>query len=56
MNEADTLFNQLSPIVKKDLESVQNIAQRFTDIIGKLQNANIDTAALAQIKDTIKTN
>ncbi|MGE7948366.1 YhgE/Pip family protein [Lysinibacillus sp. NPDC093688] len=54
INEADTLFNQLSPIIKKDLEAVQNIAQRFTDIIGKLQNANVDSATIAQIKDTIK--
>ncbi|MEQ6355829.1 YhgE/Pip domain-containing protein [Lysinibacillus sp. M3] len=54
INEADTLFNELSPIIKKDLEAVQNIAQRFTDIIGKLQNANVDSATIAQIKDTIK--
>ncbi|WP_337989435.1 YhgE/Pip domain-containing protein [Lysinibacillus sp. JNUCC 51] len=54
INEADTLFNQLSPIIKKDLETVQNIAQRFTDIIGKIQNANVDSTTLAQIKDTIK--
>jgi len=54
INEADTLFNELSPIIKKDLEAVQNIAQRFTDLIGKLQNANVDSATIAQIKDTIK--
>ncbi|MFB7157954.1 YhgE/Pip family protein [Lysinibacillus sp. NPDC056232] len=54
INEADTLFTQLSPIIKKDLEAVQNIAQRFTDIIGKLQNTNVDSATIAQIKDTIK--
>lgn len=54
INEADTLFNELSPIIKKDLEAVQNIAQRFTDIIGKLQNANVDSTTIAQIKDTIK--
>lgn len=53
INEADTLFNQLSPIIKKDLKTVQDIAQRFTDIIGKLQNANVDSATIAQIKDTI---
>ncbi|MGE7692842.1 YhgE/Pip family protein [Lysinibacillus sp. NPDC094177] len=53
INEADTLFNQLSPIIKKDLKTAQDIAQRFTDIIGKLQNANVDSATIAQIKDTI---
>lgn len=54
INEADTLFTELSPIIKKDLEAVQNIAQRFTELVGKLENANVDTATIAQTKDTIK--
>ncbi|MFJ7662864.1 YhgE/Pip family protein [Lysinibacillus sp. NPDC097162] len=50
INEADTLFNQLSPIVKKDLEGVQTIAQQFTNLLEKLQNATSDTSTLAQSK------
>lgn len=54
INEADTLFNQLSPIVKKDLESAQTIAQQFTNLLEKLQNATSDTSTLAQSKDELQ--
>lgn len=54
INEADTLFNQLSPIVKKDLEGVQTIAQQFTNLLEKLQNATSDTSTLAQSKDELQ--
>ncbi|MGE7841058.1 YhgE/Pip family protein [Lysinibacillus sp. NPDC093712] len=54
INEADTLFNQLSPIVQKDLESAQTIAQQFTNLLEKLQNATSDTSTLAQSKDELQ--
>jgi len=53
MNEADTLFNQLSPIVKEDLASAQKIAQQFTQLLEKLQNAASNTTTLAQAKDAL---
>lgn len=53
MNEADTLFNQLSPIVKEDLASAQKIAQQFTQLLEKLQNAASNTTSLAQAKDAL---
>jgi len=53
MNEADTLFNQLSPIVKEDLASAQKIAQQFTKLLEKLQNAASNTTTLAQAKDAL---
>lgn len=54
INEADTLFNQLSPIVQKDLESAQTIAQQFTNLLEKLQSATSDTSTLAQSKDELQ--
>ncbi|MFJ7405321.1 MULTISPECIES: YhgE/Pip family protein [unclassified Lysinibacillus] len=54
INEADTLFNQLSPIVKKDLESAQTIAQQFTNLLEKLQNVTSDTSTLEQSKDELQ--
>ena len=54
VNEADTLFNQLSPIVKKDLASAQTIAQQFTQLLEKLQNAATNTTTLAQAKDELQ--
>jgi len=33
VNEADALFNELSPLIKKDVTTVQNIAQHLTEII-----------------------
>lgn len=53
LNEADTLFNQLSPIVKEDLASAQKIAQQFTQLLEKLQNAASNTTSLAQAKDAL---
>lgn len=54
MNEAETLFNQLSPAIKKDLETVQQIAQHFSGLLEKLQNAAVDTSKIAQTKATIQ--
>ncbi|MFJ7666025.1 YhgE/Pip family protein [Lysinibacillus sp. NPDC097195] len=54
MNEADTLFNKLSPIVKEDLASAQTIAQQFTQLLEKLQNATANTTTLAQAKDELQ--
>lgn len=54
MNEAETVFNQLSPAIKKDLETVQQIAQHFSELLEKLQNAAVDTSKIAQTKATIQ--
>ena len=54
VNEADTLFNELSPVIKKDVTTVQNIAQHFTDIINKLNNINFDPASITQTKEALK--
>ena len=54
INEADTLFTQLSPIVKADLESVQTIAQRFSQLLEQLQTIQTDTATLAKSKDELQ--
>lgn len=54
MNEAETLFNQLSPAIKRDLETVQQIAQHFSELLEKLQNAAVDTSKIAQTKATIQ--
>lgn len=54
VNEADALFNELSPVIKKDVTTVQNIAQHFTDIINKLNNINFDPASITQTKEALK--
>lgn len=54
INEADTLFSQLSPIVKEDLESVQTIAQQFSQLLEQLQTIRTDTATLAKSKDELQ--
>ncbi|UDK97610.1 YhgE/Pip domain-containing protein [Lysinibacillus sphaericus] len=54
INEADTLFTQLSPIVKADLESIQTIAQRFSQLLEQLQTIQTDTATLAKSKDELQ--
>ncbi len=54
VNEADALFNELSPIIKKDVTTVQNIAQHFTDIINKLNRINVDPASITQTKEALK--
>lgn len=54
INEADTLFTQLSPIVKADLESVQTIAQQFSQLLEQLQTIQTDTATLAKSKDELQ--
>ncbi|WP_320940367.1 YhgE/Pip domain-containing protein, partial [Lysinibacillus capsici] len=53
VNEADALFNELSPIIKKDVTTVQNIAQHFTDIINKLNRINVDPASITQTKEAL---
>ncbi|WKT75359.1 YhgE/Pip domain-containing protein [Lysinibacillus fusiformis] len=54
VNEADALFNELSPLIKKDVQTVQNIAQHFTDIINKLNSIDLDSASITQTKETLK--
>jgi len=54
VNEADALFNELSPLIKKDVQTVQNIAQHFTDIINKLNRIDLDSTSIAQTKETLK--
>lgn len=54
VNEADALFNELSPIIKKDVATVQNIAQHFTEIINKLNRINFDPASITQTKEALK--
>lgn len=54
VNEADALFNELSPIIKKDVTTVQNIAQHFTEIINKLNRINFDPASITQTKEALK--
>lgn len=54
VNEADALFNELSPVIKKDVATVQQIAQHFTDIITKLNSINVDPTSIAEKKEAIK--
>ncbi|GAA3346436.1 YhgE/Pip domain-containing protein [Deinococcus persicinus] len=54
MNEADALFNELSPLIKKDVQTVQNIAQHFTDIMNKLNSIDLDSASITQTKEALK--
>ncbi len=54
VNEADALFNELSPVIKKDVATVQQIAQHFSDIITKLNNINVDPTSIAEKKEAIK--
>lgn len=54
VNEADALFNELSPLIKKDVQTVQNIAQHFTDIINKLNSIDLDSASITQTTETLK--
>lgn len=54
MNEAETLFNQLSPTIKKDLETVQQIAQHFSELLEKLKSPSVNTLKIAQTKETIQ--
>ncbi|SCY36858.1 YhgE/Pip domain-containing protein [Lysinibacillus fusiformis] len=54
VNEADALFNELSPLIKKDVQTVQNIAQHFTDIMNKLNSIDLDSASITQTKEALK--
>lgn len=54
VNEADALFNELSPLIKKDVQTVQNIAQHFTDMINKLNSIDLDSSSIAQTKEALK--
>ncbi|MGE7597459.1 YhgE/Pip family protein [Lysinibacillus fusiformis] len=54
LNEADALFNELSPLIKKDVQTVQNIAQHFTDIMNKLNSIDLDSASITQTKEALK--
>ncbi|MFZ4200550.1 YhgE/Pip family protein [Lysinibacillus sp. NPDC056220] len=54
VNEADALFNELSPLIKKDVQAVQNIAQHFTDMINKLNSIDLDSSSIAQTKEALK--
>ncbi len=54
INEAEAVFNKLSPIVKKDLQNVQNIANQFTQLFEKLEHANLDTSGLKQAKENLQ--
>ncbi|WP_155591587.1 YhgE/Pip domain-containing protein [Lysinibacillus cavernae] len=54
VNEADALFNELSPVIKKDVATVQNIAQHFTAIINKLNSLNNDPTSFNQTKEALK--
>jgi len=54
VNEADALFNELSPLIKKDVQTVQNIAQHFTDIMNKLNRIDLDSASITQTKEALK--
>lgn len=56
VNEADALFNELSPVIKKDVATVQQIAQHFSDIITKLNNINVDPTSIAEKKRQLKIN
>ncbi|KEK12227.1 phage infection protein [Lysinibacillus sphaericus] len=54
VNEVDALFNELSPLIKKDVQTVQNIAQHFTDIMNKLNSIDLDSASITQTKEALK--
>ncbi len=54
VNEADALFNELSPLIKKDVQTVQNMAQHFTDIMNKLNSIDLDSASITQTKEALK--
>ncbi len=54
VNEADALFNELSPLIQKDVQTVQNIAQHFTDMINKLNSIDLDSSSIAQTKEALK--
>lgn len=54
VNEADALFNELSPLIKKDVQTVQNIVQHFTDIMNKLNSIDLDSASITQTKEALK--
>ena len=54
VNEADALFTELSPLIKKDVQTVQNIAQHFTDMINKLNSIDLDSSSIAQTKEVLK--
>lgn len=54
VNEADVLFNELSPVIKQDVATVQTIAQHFSDIINKLNNIDLDPSSFAQTKEALQ--
>lgn len=54
VNEADALFNELSPVIKQDVATVQTIAQHFSDIINKLNSIDFDPSSFAQTKEALK--
>ena len=54
VNEAEALFNELSPRIKKDVQTVQSIAEHFTDIINKLNAMNVDPASFTQTKEALQ--
>ncbi|WP_036120384.1 YhgE/Pip domain-containing protein [Lysinibacillus sphaericus] len=54
LNEADVLFNELSPVIKQDVATVQTIAQHFSDIINKLNNIDLDPSSFAQTKEALQ--
>ncbi|MFJ7371378.1 YhgE/Pip family protein [Lysinibacillus sp. NPDC098008] len=54
INEADALFNELSPSIKKDVQAVQTIAEHFTEIITKLNAIDFDTSSFAQTKEALQ--
>ncbi|KOY80892.1 YhgE/Pip domain-containing protein [Lysinibacillus macroides] len=55
VNEAEALFNELSPRIKKDVQTVQSIAEHFTDIINKLNALNLDPVAFTQTKEALQS-
>ncbi|QDP99293.1 YhgE/Pip domain-containing protein [Lysinibacillus fusiformis] len=54
INDANAVFTKLSPIIKKDLEAVQNLANQFTQLFEKLEHVNLDTTGLTQVKENIQ--
>ncbi len=54
VNDAEAVFTKLSPIVKKDLQSVQNLANQFTQLFERLNNANLDASGLSQAKENLQ--
>lgn len=54
INDAEAVFTKLSPIVKKDLQTVQNLANQFNQLFERLEHANLDTSGVTQAKENLQ--